>query len=182
MTENISSNLPEFYDLIVKTRGKIQRLTAGHIPAKDLLTHYILPLFATLHDELDETLEDLADSIETGVDDDVATQASAALVAMATFVEKALLNAGIIAREETPNGPSVKATDKTPAGLLEEFAVLQTQVVGALNALAEASVEDEEDDEEEDDGDEDEGDEDEGDEDVGSEERATDAAPEAPAA
>lgn len=165
MTENNnSSNLPEFYDLILKTRSKVSKLTTGHIPAKDLLTHYILPLFATLHDELDEALEDLAELADGGApDDDVAAQASAALIALATFAEKTLLDAGIIAREVSAEGvPSVKATDKTPVGLLEQFAVLQTQVVGALNALAEASTDDEDDEDEE--GDEDEDDSEDGDE------------------
>ncbi len=171
MTDQTESSLPEFYDLILKTRAKVSKLNTGHIPAKDLLTHYILPLFATLHDELDETLNDLSDEISEGggdgVDFEAAQQASEAIVALAAFVEKSLIAAGVIAREDTPQGPAVKATDKTPPGLLEEFSALQVQVVGALNALAEEGSDEDED--------EDEGEEDEEGEDEGSEDDASEA-------
>ncbi len=154
MTDQTESSLPEFYDLILKTRTKVAKLNTGHIPAKDLLTHYILPLFATLHDELDETLNDLSDEIAEGggdgVDFEAAQQASEAIVALAAFVEKSLIAAGVIAREDTPQGPAVKATDKTPPGLLEEFSALQVQVVGALNALAAEGTDEEDEDEDED--------------------------------
>ena len=156
-TENTDSNLPETYNLIVKTRAKVSKLPTGHIPAKDLLLHYVLPLFATFHDELNESLDELADMVESGPDDEAAGVATTAIINLANFLEKVIVDQGLASRAEG----NLVATEKTPPGFLEKVAELSAQVVGALEALSSDDGEDpEEGDEEDDEDDEDEDDED----------------------